>query len=439
MQCLDDDTAAAYALGSAVDAGVEAHLERCEPCRVRVAIVAAAVATHGDSVGPTRELGQTATALHAPARIEPPSPGERLGRYIVLRPLGAGGMGVVVAAHDPELDRSVAIKLVRADVWSDTSDPARSQLRREAQAMARLHHPNVVAVHDVGTHEGQLFVAMQLVPGAPLDAWLKRPRSWRAILTTCVGAGRGLAAAHRAGLVHLDVKPANLLVDGEGTARVADFGLAVLGRAVDGGAACGTPAYMALEQHRGSAADARADQFAFAVTVFEALFGQRPYPGTSKAAIAVAIEAGRIAPVDRRGVPRRIHAALCRALAAEPGARFATLEALLDELAPRPRVARRVGIAGAIAAAALAVIAAVAPSAGGSPAGRARWDAATRCAVLQDAADDAAEAGEWDEAAAALRAAIRTAERAELSATALVARGRLAALRARGGAPRASR
>ncbi len=104
------------------------------------------------------------------------------------------------------------------------------------------------------------------------------------------------------------------------------------------GAIVGTPAYMALEQHRGSAADARADQFAFAVTVFEALFGQRPYPGTSKAAIAVAIEAGRIAPVDRRGVPRRIHAALCRALAAEPGARFATLEALLDELAPRPRV-----------------------------------------------------------------------------------------------------
>src|SRR5262249_30503609 len=160
-----------------------------------------------------------------------PAAGERLGRYIVLRTLGTGGMGVVVAAHDPELDRSVAIKLVRADFWQQASDAARAQLRREAQSMARLEHPNVAGVHDLGTHDGHLFLAMQLVPGLPLDQWLKRERAWREILDVCLGAGRGLAAAHRAGLVHRDVKPANILVDGEGTARVADFGLAVPGAA----------------------------------------------------------------------------------------------------------------------------------------------------------------------------------------------------------------
>jgi hypothetical protein len=440
MGCLDDDTAAAFAMGTASDPrSVEQHIAACEPCRVRVAILATEVRTHAGSVGPTLERCPTATVLRSMTRIAPPGAGERLGRYIVLRPLGAGGMGLVVAAHDPELDRSVAIKLVRADVWSDTSDASRSQLRREAQAMARLHHPNVVAVHDVGTHDGQLFVAMQLVPGAPLDAWLRAGRSWRTILATCVGAGRGLAAAHRAGLVHLDIKPANILVDGEGTARVADFGLAVLGRAVDGGAACGTPAYMAPEQHQGIAADARADQFAFAVTVFEALFGKRPYVGGSKAAIAEAIAAGRIAPVERGGVPRRIYQALGRALAAEPAARFATVEDLLDELAPRPRVARRLGFAAAITAAVVAVIAVVAPAEGGNRGGRVHWDPATQCAVLQAAAEDELDAGDWDEAAATLHAAVRIAERADLAATALVARGQLAAIRAHLGNVRAAR
>jgi len=351
MTCLDDDTAAAFALGRMTDPGpVAQHIERCAPCRVRVAVVASAVATHpAHTSDPTVELAEPATGrMRAPAIA--PTPGTRLGRYVVLHPLGTGGMGVVVAAHDPELERSVAIKLVRADFWAEASAAARAQLHREARAMARLHHPNVVAVHDLGTEGDQLFVAMQRVPGIGLDAWLRRPRTWPEILAVCLGAGRGLAAAHHAGLVHRDVKPANILVDGEGVARIADFGLACLGRAPADTAGCGTPAYMAPEQHRGVAADARSDQFGFAATTFEALFGRRPFAGTTKAAVAEEIEAGRIVKVARRGVPRRVHAALCRALASDPQARFPSMDALLGVLATarsRPRwTSAAVGAAG---------------------------------------------------------------------------------------------
>ncbi len=410
MGCLSDEIAAAFAVGTAGDrAAVEDHIDRCAPCRVRVAVVATGAMTHPVSLGaPTIEGPSTVTG---PAReVVAPSSGERLGRYIVLRTLGTGGMGVVVAAHDPELDRSVAIKLVRADFWAHASEAARAQLRREAQAMARLHHPNVVAVHDVGTHEGHLFVAMQLVPGAPLDQWLRRARTWREILDVCVGAGRGLAAAHRAGLVHRDVKPANILVDGDGAARVADFGLAVPGAAPADGAMCGTPAYMALEQHRGVAADARSDQFAFAVTAFEALYGRRPFTGASKTAIAETIATGRIASVARRGVPRRVHVALCRALAADARDRFASMEDLLDALAPRVR-ARRIGVAAAVVAAAVLVAGAAVSL--GTPHPRAA-DAAGACTALIETADEAARDGQLGEADAALRTAVRIATRAHL-------------------------
>src|SRR5688572_2847389 len=135
-----------------------------------------------------------------------PAPGDRLGRYVVERQLGRGGMGLVVAAHDPELDRRIAIKLVQPRLWQGASEDARELLRREAQAMARLSHPNVVAVHDVGTFGDQLFVAMELVDGVTLDVWLRGGRSRAAVLAVCHQAGVGLAAAHRAGLVHRDVK-----------------------------------------------------------------------------------------------------------------------------------------------------------------------------------------------------------------------------------------
>ena len=357
MACLSDDTAAAFALGRATEPGaIDDHIDRCPACRVRVAVIASAAATHAArTCDPTVELPATVTGRARGPAVVPPA-GSRLGRYIVLHPLGSGGMGVVVAAHDPELDRSVAIKVVRADFWAEASAAARAQLRREAQAMARLHHPNVVAVHDIGTEGDQLFVAMQRVPGIGLDAWLRRQRPWPEVLAVCVGAGRGLAAAHHAGLVHRDVKPANILVDGEDTARIADFGLACLGRAPADTAGCGTPAYMAPEQHRGVTADARSDQFGFAATAFEALFGQRPFAGASKEAVAEAIEAGRIVKVARRGVPRRVHAALCRALAADPQRRFASMDALLDGLAPPRSRARWTGAAVGAAGLAVAVV-----------------------------------------------------------------------------------
>ncbi|HTJ47727.1 MAG TPA: serine/threonine-protein kinase [Kofleriaceae bacterium] len=377
---------------------------------MRVAVIASGVATH-----PLRSSAPTIAepiTITGPAReLVAPSPGERLGRYIVLRTLGTGGMGTVVAAHDPELDRSVAIKVVRAGFWTHASDAARAQLRREAQAMARLTHPNVVAVHDVGAHGDHLFVAMQLVPGSPLDHWLRRPRTWHEILAVCLQAGRGLAAAHAAGLVHRDIKPGNILVDGEGTARIADFGLAVPGAASDEQAACGTPAYMALEQHRGVAADARSDQFAFAVTMFEALFGRRPYAGESKQAIADAIAAGRIETIARRGVPRHVVTALARALAADARDRFSSMEELLDALAVRPRARRIAAVAAGVVAAVGLVLGAARTS--GAPS-RHTGDAAGAYAALVADADEAVRDGRLGEADAALRSALRIASRANL-------------------------
>jgi serine/threonine-protein kinase len=291
-----------------------------------------------------------------------PVPGQRLGRYVVHRVLGGGGMGLVVAAHDPELARDVAIKLVRPSLWRAATDASRGLLRREAQAMARLDHPNVVAVHDVGTDDGRLFVAMQLVAGESLDEWRRSaPRSWRQVLAVCLGAAAGLAAAHRAGLVHRDVKPHNILVGDDGAVRVADFGLALL-RRPDGcehdATPCGTPAYMAPEQHRGEPTDERSDQFAFCVTVFEALHGCRPYPGRRPDEIAASIAEGRLRIPARGGVPRHVDQALRRGLAAAPAARFATMDELIAALAPRrsraPTLAAAVLVGAAVIASAVA-------------------------------------------------------------------------------------
>ena len=307
--------------------------------------------------GPPLALASTRdpVALEAAATHEP----IKIGRFVLLGKLGSGGMGVVYAAYDEELDRRVALKLVHEQL----ADRDR-RLVQEARAAARLSHPNVVAIHDVGTWRGQVFLAMEYVDGPTLRAWLaERKRSVREILDVFVQAARGLAAAHAAGVVHRDFKPENVLIGAGPTVRVVDFGLARTdGRVAEisssqhdrsptitrTGAVMGTPAYMAPEQHVGAPLDARADQFAFCVALWEALYGKRPFAGDSLAAIATAVLDGAIVePSDDAGVPARLRRVLRRGLAIDPAARHPSMDALVAELERDP--ARRVRAIAALA------------------------------------------------------------------------------------------
>ena len=256
----------------------------------------------------------------------------QVGRYHLEEQLGAGGMGVVWAAWDPKLERRVAIKLLRPEVGEH--GPAR--LIREARALAQLQHPNVVAVHDVGEHDGEVFLATELVDGEPLDRW-QRAHSTGEILDAYIQAARGLAAAHAMGLVHRDVKPSNILVARDGRVRVGDFGLARLGpgeaaspRGELGvadvltreGDVVGTPAYMAPEQRAGKPVDGRADQYALCVALAEALGGKRPDPD---------------APADTLGaIDPQLARSLARGLRRDPLARFPDMNALAEALLIRP-------------------------------------------------------------------------------------------------------
>ena len=291
-----------------------------------------------------------------------------IGRYTVDRRLGAGGMGVVFAAHDPELEREVALKLLHPEPGHEQGNATR--LLREARAMAKLSHPNVVAVFDVGQHGDRVFVAMELVSGRSLDRWLvERERSWLEVLEVFVQAARGLAAAHRAGLVHRDFKPENVLVGEDRRVRVGDFGLArehdaellVTAENTDvrdlavtrTGAVVGTPAYMSPEQFDGGPLDARSDQFSFCVALWEALFQRRPFAGRNVRALQRAVMEGEVQPPPTTDAPPRVVAALRRGLSVDPEARFLDMEALVAELAPperRPVLGWAVGGAGLLLA-----------------------------------------------------------------------------------------
>jgi eukaryotic-like serine/threonine-protein kinase len=288
---------------------------------------------------------------------EPLAKGTTVGRYVVLERIGAGGMGVVYAAYDPELDRKVALKLLRPD-RAGAAGEAALRLQREAQAIARLSDPHVVAVYDAGTLGDQVFVAMELMEGRTLRQWLaEEKRSWREIVDVFAAAGRGLAAAHTAGLVHRDFKPDNVLLGTDGRIKVADFGLArPVGDADPGGGeaalmespgsrgllaipltewgvAMGTPAYMAPEQLRGERADARSDQFSFCVALWEALYGQKPFTGEGLREMLDAERRGAIVePPAGTGVPARILPILRRGLAGSPEARYPGMAELLQEL-----------------------------------------------------------------------------------------------------------
>lgn len=254
----------------------------------------------------------------------PPPP--RVGRYRVGKELGRGGMGVVHEAHDDELGRRVAIKLVRGD---RIGPHAAAGLRREAEAMARLSDPHVVQVYDVGTAGDRTFIAMELVEGPNLEQWCRaRPRTVESVVAAFVDAGRGLAAAHAQGLVHRDFKPSNVLVAADGTVKVGDFGLATHGATTSGRKRVGTRGYMAPEQHRGRS-DAASDQYSLCAALYEALHGVLP---DAPAAEAAAVHGP---------VPPAVTAALARGLASDPAQRFASVTALLERLGraiARPRV-----------------------------------------------------------------------------------------------------
>ncbi|MBZ5711641.1 protein kinase domain-containing protein [Nannocystis pusilla] len=315
--------------------------------------------TTGDDID-TRSspLGPESVTQDGAARTSAASFGPapaRIGRYHVLERLGADGMGVVFAAYDPELDRKVAVKLLRPD---RNSGDSQVRLLREAQALARLSHPNVVQVHDAGALDERVFLAMEFIRGVDLRAWLGTARRGEAeVMRVFLAAGRGLAAAHAQGVVHRDFKPENVLVGDDGRVCVADFGLARVevgsasmgGRGTalallltDSGALLGTPAYMAPEQHLGRPSDARSDQFSFCVALWEALFGQRPFAGDTASETAAAVVAGelRSPPADRR-LSRHVLEALRRGLQVDPGARFPTVDALLAALARDPARSRR--------------------------------------------------------------------------------------------------
>lgn len=265
-------------------------------------------------------------------------------------------MGVVWAARDRVLDRRVALKVLH-DAFLGEADQQR--LAAEARAMARLSHPNVVAVYDVGERDGRMFMTMELVEGVPLTRWLETPRGWREVVAAFREAGAGLAAAHDAGIVHRDVKPSNILVGNDGRTRITDFGIAcetataapeASGTMTQTTALAGSPPYMAPERLAGGAADARGDQFAFCVALYEALHGRRPFSGDTVGALRTAMDAG--APPPIRKVPRWLHDVIVRGLAPDPDARFSSMRSLLERLrgpARRNRVVLATALAGAAA------------------------------------------------------------------------------------------
>ncbi len=354
-------------------------------------------------------------AKHMGQAGETPLPGA-IGRYRINTKIGEGGMGVVYAAFDPELQRDVAVKLIRSGQLRGDLQQASQRLRREAQITAQLAHPNVVTIYDVGESDGGVYIAMEHVDGPSLARWIRQDaRTWREVITMFFGAGRGLAAAHDAGLIHRDFKPANVLV-GDRRARVVDFGLAhdgpvksrpikpdadilstapsdgdrvrnddvlstatasvttrsgdvtitavgdragddlastlsglsgdsltvtiegdepvtIEGSVTSTGHFVGTPAYMAAEQFLGADADARSDQFSFCVSLYEGLYGERPFAGTTASEIARNVVAGNVRPVPPRArVPGWLRNILLRGLDPDPAQRHDTVKAMLASI-----------------------------------------------------------------------------------------------------------
>ncbi|MCH9683692.1 MAG: serine/threonine-protein kinase [Deltaproteobacteria bacterium] len=439
MPCPDENALGEFARGGMHADGratIVAHLDVCESCSEVVSelIRIFESAFDDDDEPPPPSLDQMETTLgegpHArtdwPGDLRLPE-GARLGRYVVLRAIGAGAMGIVYSAYDPQLDRKVALKLLRRNVGEsidgDGSQSGRNKrLLREAQALARLSHPGVITVHDVGTFEGQVFLAMEFVENGTLTSWLQaQPRRWREVLRVFRQAGEGLAAAHDAGLVHRDFKPDNVLIHADGRAVVTDFGLArplsrtadhedtieaslvsgVLGTSASNsalsetltrtGALVGTPAYMAPEQLDARACDAQSDQFGFCVALYEGLYGERPFAARDMIGLISAVFEGRVRPPAKgRTVPRWLRRAVLRGLRVAPAERHPDMRGLLLALRP-PALGSWRGVATMGVLSAVAGAGAVAVSTGAAHEGPATFcdDVAAK---LDGAWDDAARA-----------------------------------------------
>ena len=356
--------------------------------------------------------------------------GGSLDRYRLVRRLGEGGMGIVYEAFDAELDRRVALKVLRHPVrgQSPEANARRARLVREAQAMARVSHANVVPVFDAGTAGEDLFVAMELVDGEDLARWLAaRRRDWRETVDVFIQAGRGLAAAHRAGLIHRDFKPSNVIVGRDGRVRVLDFGLARAAEAAPEAVASrvrrdrpvlespltvegdllGTPMYMSPEQYSSAVLDARSDQFSFCASLFEALTGKTPFEGKSLDDVATAVAKGRVRqwPAGVR-LPRRLRRTVMRGLAVDPQERFASLDEVTSALSSirsfRRRAVTGAAVAGLVGATATLAFALgsqreEAPCSGAEQQLTGVWDEATQAAI-----DAAFGKSQWTGAPAAL-------------------------------------
>jgi predicted Ser/Thr protein kinase len=276
----------------------------------------------------------------------------QLGRFVILRQLGAGGMGTVFAAYDEQLDRKVALKILH--VQDSGSHVQRERTLREAKALARVTHPRVVSVYEVGETDGQLYLTMEFIDGVTLRSWQSaRKRPWREVLQMYLRAGEGLRAAHDAGVVHRDFKPDNVLVGNDGLPRVVDFGVARLNCQQPGehatqeagaggssecaftfhGVISGTPGYMSPEQLEGGAIDAASDQFSFCAALYEALCGYLPFPGQTAAEQAQSVRGTMPLPPPGTPVPEEVFRILARGMATDPAARFSSMGALLGALA----------------------------------------------------------------------------------------------------------
>lgn len=343
--CPDDNELALFVerqLSEPRRAELEDHLVGCEPCSDTVNYLVGAFAS------------EASTPRHTIGRHALPRTGDRLGRYVILDAVGAGAMGAVYSAFDPELDRKVALKVLPPQ-RREGGEQLRARFLTEARAMANLSHRNVISVYDVGQEGEFAFFTMELIDGQTLTQWSAAAHSVAEVIEVFAAAGRGLAAAHSSGLVHRDFKPDNALIGNDGGVHVIDFGLARfttpsmdtpsgedepadpdtdLRTSTRTGSLLGTPAYMAPEQLAGEPSGAPADQFAFCVSLFEALHGHRPFSGGNVGALSEAIDSGPDQQ-SSRAVPRRVRRVLTRGLSVQPSDRYPSMDALVAALTAR--------------------------------------------------------------------------------------------------------